>query len=115
MFGSGPLSDLPHLRAYRSARSSSYDPSGNNDDWWTLEPGEERDLLQTESAGCVRHIWLTVGGEALYPRKMVLKMWWDGESSPSVEVPLGDFFGIGHGIHKNFVSAPLQMSPEDGR
>jgi hypothetical protein len=42
-------------------------------------------------------------------------MFWDGEKDPSVEVPIGDFFGIGHGILKNFISAPLMMGPEKGR
>src|SRR5688572_9854145 len=58
---------------------------------------------------------MTVGGDDQYPRKLVIRMWWDGEERPSVECPLGDFFGIGHGIFKNFVSAPLQMSPQEGR
>jgi hypothetical protein len=48
-------------------------------------------------------------------RRLVLKMYWDGEEEPSVLVPVGDFFGIGHGRTRNFVSAPLQMSPEDGK
>src|SRR5690625_4851029 len=48
-------------------------------------------------------------------RKVVLRMYWDGEEHPSVEAPIGDFFGMGHGITKNYSSAPLQMSPEDGR
>jgi hypothetical protein len=42
-------------------------------------------------------------------------MWWDGEPEPSVEAPLGDFFGMGHGVFKNFASLPFQMSPADGR
>ena len=42
-------------------------------------------------------------------------MWWDGESSPSVDVPIGDFFGVGFGMRRNFTSLPLQMSPEEGR
>jgi hypothetical protein len=44
-----------------------------------------------------------------------LRAFWDGEAHPSVLVPLGDFFGVGHGRTANFVSAPLQMSPQDGR
>jgi hypothetical protein len=103
------------LRDYLSKRSSSWDQTGGNADWWTIAAGERRNLLETDRPGCVKHIWITVGGEDLYPRKMVLRMWWDGESEPSVEVPLGDFFGIGHALRRNFVSAPLQMSPEDGR
>ena len=69
----------------------------------------------SDKPGCIKHIWMTVGGDDTYPRKLILRMWWDGEAEPSVEVPLGDFFGIGHGLRRNFVSLPLQMSPEDGR
>jgi len=58
---------------------------------------------------------MTVGGDDLFTRRSLLRMWWDGETTPSVEVPVGDFFGIGHGAMRNFVSAPLQMSPQDGR
>lgn len=109
------LSSLPHLRPYRSRRSSSFDPKGNNSDWWSIAPGQRLTLMETDKPGCVRHIWMTVGNDDLFPRQMVLRMWWDGEDEPSVEVPLGDFFGIGHGIFKNFISAPLQMSPQEGR
>lgn len=115
MIGASSLASLPHLRAYRSRRSSSYDKAGNNSDWWTIEPGATSVLLSEAKPGCVKHIWMTVGNDDTFPRKAVLRMYWDGEAAPSVEVPLGDFFGIGHGIFKNFVSAPLQMSPEDGR
>lgn len=115
MIGFGSLSQLPYLRDFTSRRSSTYDRSGGNEDWIQIQPGESTCLLNASTAGCVKHIWLTVGGDDLYPRKCVIRMWWDGEEHPSVEVPLGDFFGIGHGLRRNFISAPLQMSPEDGR
>jgi len=50
-----------------------------------------------------------------WPRQIVIRMWWDGEPQPSVETPIGDFFGLGHGLVRNFTSLPLEMSPEDGR
>jgi len=50
-----------------------------------------------------------------YARTTVLRMFWDGASTPCVEAPIGDFFGIGHGIVKDFWSLPLSMSPQDGR
>jgi hypothetical protein len=115
MLGFSALQGLPVLRPYRSRRASSYDRAGNNSDWWTFESGQERTLLETDRPGCVKHIWMTVGGDDEYPRKAVLRMWWDAEERPSVEVPLGDFFGIGHGLFKDFISLPLQMSPQDGR
>jgi len=42
-------------------------------------------------------------------------MYWDGCKEPSVECPIGDFFGLGHGMRKNFISAPMQMSPQNGK
>jgi hypothetical protein len=76
-------------------------------------------------AGSINHIWITVVNEhmdrtpnAIEPdflRRLLLRMYWDGEEEPSVLVPIGDFFGVGHARTRNFVSAPLQMSPEDGK
>lgn len=109
------LAGLPLLRDYRSRRSSSFDRAGNNDDWFVCDPGQTLDLLATDRPGCIKHIWMTVGNDDSFPRKLVLRMFWDGEPNPSVEVPLGDFFGMGHGVFRNFTSLPLQMSPEDGR
>lgn len=116
MFGSSSLGSLPLLRDYVSKRASSYDRDGNNSDWFTLLPGEKRTILDASQPGCVKHIWMTVGnGGEHFLRRIVLRAWWDGEDSPSIEVPLGDFFGIGFGVFKNFQSLPLQMSPQDGR
>ena len=81
-----------------------------------IDPEETAVLAKMRGAGCVKHIWITIRtDEEWYLRKLVLRMFWDGEKEPSVEVPIGDFFGIGHGVTHNFVSAPLQMSPEDGK
>ena len=42
-------------------------------------------------------------------RKIILRIFWDGEPTPSVECPLGDFFGVGHGRVNHFASLPLNM------
>lgn len=115
MVSLGSIAGLPHLRSYRSRRNSSYDVSGGNQDWWTIGAGQRATLLDEARPGCIRHVWMTVGGDDLFPRQAVLRIWWDGESEPSVECPIGDFFGMAFGRFKNFVSAPLQLSPEDGR
>lgn len=115
MIGPTSLGQLPFLRQYRSMRSSSWDTSGGNEDWWVVRPGQTVTLLAADKPGCVKHIWMTVGNDDTFPRKLVLRAWWDGQGHPSVECPVGDFFGVGHGVLKNFVSLPLQMSPEDGR
>jgi hypothetical protein len=83
-----------------------------------LAPGQSVVLGEIAGAGCVKHIWMTMASlppERPELRQTVLRMFWDGELNPSVAVPLGDFFGIGFGLRRNFVSAPLQMSPQNGR
>ena len=50
-----------------------------------------------------------------YLRKIIVRMWWDDELNPSVECPIGDFFGVGHGQTVNYWSLPLSMGPRDGK
>ncbi len=111
------LGQLARLRSnVRRMRLSSYDTTGGNFDWWEFEPGQTRSIAAIEGAGCIKHIWMTLSCEDKYLyRKVLLRMYWDGEEAPSVETPVGDFFGMGHNLTRNFVSLPLQMSPESGR
>jgi hypothetical protein len=116
--GKGALASLARLREYKSRRLSSWDRSGSNFDCLMIPPGECVEIGRVDGAGCVRHIWMTMASlpeEQHALRQTVLRMFWDGEAHPSVEAPVGDFFGIGFGLRRNFVSLPLQMSPQDGR
>ncbi|HET7558631.1 MAG TPA: glycoside hydrolase family 172 protein [Limnochordia bacterium] len=104
------LNELATLKPGATHRASSYDTTGGNRDNWRFEPGETRTLAALDGAGTIRHIWVTISSaEPFYLRKLVLRMYWDGSTEPSVECPIGDFFGLGHGIVHSFVSAPLQM------
>jgi len=114
------LRDLYKARAGRRNRASSFDRTGGNRDFVRIAPGEKATLFETSNPGCITHIWITMASDdgremAFLPRKLALRMYWDGESLPSVEAPLGDFFGMGHGITRNYSSALLAMSPQDGR
>lgn len=110
------LKELATLRDAKRRRCSSYDKTGGNNDRIYIKPNETAVVADIGGAGCITHIWMTMSCEApLFLRKMVLKMYWDQEEDASVKVPIGDFFGLGHAEHKNFVSAPLDMSPKDGR
>jgi len=114
--GSSSLRDLPKIRNAKRKRVSSWDRLGGNDDRLHIEADEMRTIADIKGAGCITHIWITMDcREKYFLRKVLLKMYWDGEREPSVEVPIGDFFGIGHGITKNFFSLPLTMSPQDGK
>jgi len=78
----------------------------------TLEPSSTTTLADIEGPGVVQHIWITVSTKAY--RDVVLRMYWDGESTPSVEVPLGDFFCNGHALRCNVNSLPIAVNPSGG-
>jgi hypothetical protein len=112
----GGLSDLGRLRDARRKRESSWDRSGGNMDNVIIPPGGTHQMADMQGPGCVRHIWVTLASpEIRYPRRSVLRMRWDGSETPCVEVPSGDFFGVGHGLTPEYWSLPLTMSPRSGR
>ena len=78
----------------------------------TLEPGTTTTLADIQGPGIIQHIWITVDVKAY--RDTILRMYWDEESTPSVEVPLGDFFCNGHGLRYNVVSIPIAVNPSGG-
>jgi hypothetical protein len=97
-------------------RISSYDKTGANLDFVLINPNEKHVICDIQSAGIIKHIWMTLASSDLfYLRKALIHMWWDNEDNPSVECPIGDFFGVGHGKTVNFWSLPLSMGPEDGK
>jgi len=116
-FLSTSLADLARLRTgVRRRRFSSYDTTGGNRDWWDFEPGQKRTLAEINGPGVITHIWMTMHSEQEhFLRRTVLRMFWDDEPTPCVEVPIGDFFGMGHAMTKDFWSLPLTMSPDKGR
>lgn len=131
-------------KGVRSARVSSWDQSGRNQDYWMVPEQESVVLADLTGPGCITHIWMTsfcriyegpgimnpldnakvapvneihnalgLNRETTDPhyfRKVLLKMTWNDNSHPSVLVPLGDFFGIGHSMPSNFTSLPLNVS-----
>jgi hypothetical protein len=103
---SGGLGDLARLRDYQNKRASSYDRSGGNADFVSLAPGQTVTLLEASEAGIITHIWFTIDSdESFHLKKLVLRAYWDGEAEPSVEVPVGDFFGLGLGEYFLYQSA----------
>jgi hypothetical protein len=82
---------------------------------WPFPAGTTHTLLDTDGPGRVRHIWITVPpGNPLYMRNLILRMYWDHSPHPSVEAPLGDFFGIAHGRQREFVTDYVYMQSGKG-
>ncbi len=108
-----PLDGLERLKNFESRRASSSDPdwkNGNNDSR-PIPPGGTLTLAELEGPGVITHFWCTIAHDApFYSRLMTLRIYWDGEEHPSVECPIGDFFGIGNGVDQSFTSLPLRVT-----
>jgi len=78
-----------------------------------IKAGETFTLAEINESGVINHIWMTPSGDA---RLMILHFYWDDETEPSVEVPLGDFFAAGWGMMNGpFInSLPIAVNPGSG-
>lgn len=110
-----PGVDLTKPQEYVLHRASSTDPLGGNADWRLLPPSQTMTLLDVDGPGSISHVWITINDREKYHlKRLVLRMYWDNESSPSVETPLGDFFGLNLGDYHNWESAVLSVGNERG-
>ena len=71
----------------------------------SMKPGETKTLLNVNGEGSIRRIWMTIDQNPVKLRSLRLQMFWDGESKPAVDVPMGDFFGYNLGKPVAFQSA----------
>jgi hypothetical protein len=107
------LGTLPQPKDYVQHRASSYDRSGGNADFRPIAPGETLTLLDEAGPGLITHVWFTIAGDdPNHLKALVLRMYWDGESTPSVEAPVGDFFGLGLGDYFLYQSVPLSVGAD---
>lgn len=73
-----------------------------------IQPGETFTMAEITDEGVIQHMWLTPTGNWRYS---ILRIYWDGEEEPSVEVPVGDFFGMGWGEYAPLNSIPVTVNP----
>jgi hypothetical protein len=105
--------DLTQQQDYVLKRVSSADPSGANADFRQIEPGATLTLMDANGPGMLTHIWFTVASpEAYHLKTLALRIYWDHEAAPSVEAPLGDFFGLGLGEYHRWESEPLSVGSD---
>jgi len=107
------LSSLPQAKDYVQHRASSYDRSGGNGDARAVAPGETLTLLDEAGPGLITHVWVTIASDdPNHLKALVLRMYWDEEATPSVEAPIGDFFGLGLGDYQLYQSLPLSVGSD---
>jgi hypothetical protein len=77
-----------------------------------IAPKATATLADITGMGAIQHIWLTVHPD--HWRKLIIRFYWDGEASPSVEVPIGDFFCSGWNVRCNVTSLAVAVNPAGG-
>jgi hypothetical protein len=81
---------------------------------WKISPsvmigaGKTFTIAEISGPGAIQHIWMTPTGNW---RLSILRMYWDEEKEPSIEVPVGDFFAMGWGKYAKVSSQPIAVNP----
>jgi hypothetical protein len=121
----GLLSDLIQVKKGRSKAVTSSDPdfNSNYDRPTYIKSGETLVMADITGPAIINHIWLTFNDArpnwlekdgSARPDELVLRMYWDDGRDPSVEAPLGDFFGAGFGLRREIRSIPVLVEGGDG-
>ena len=101
---------LPYLKNCKLIQVSSYDTSGGNNDRISIAPGKTVTIFDAEGPGMIVRMWFAIDSrDPYFLRRMVVRIYWDDETKPSVEVPFGDFFGCGF-KYRQYVSQYIGMT-----
>ena len=73
-----------------------------------IAPGQVFEMANIAGPGAIQQIWMTPTGTW---RQTILRFYWDNEETPSVECPVGDFFGMGWGEYAPLNSLPVCVNP----
>lgn len=82
---------------------------------WKVRPflrvnaGETVTLMDVDGPGVIQHIWMVEG----LSRGHILRFYWDGEETPSIEVPVTDFFAVGHDKFARVNSQAVVVNPSN--
>ncbi len=103
-----PFETLSKTQVYSASRVSSFNRKGGpRDNFFIPTTGEEVTLAEIKGPGAITHIWTTLRGTG---RDLIIRIYWEGNDHPSVEAPIGDFFGVAMGIDADVNSYPIQIS-----
>ncbi|MGO9096421.1 MAG: glycoside hydrolase family 172 protein [Bryobacteraceae bacterium] len=107
-----PLPRYARAQNCRSLKQSSHDPAGGNADFRRIAPGGILEVFNSPGPGVISHLWFTISAQSpQHLKELVLRAYWDGCAKPSVECPIGDFFGLNLGQYQIYESAYLACSP----
>jgi hypothetical protein len=104
--GKGGMATLENGSARNNARDLGQGWKVNP--YVQIKAGETFTMADISGPGAVQHIWMTPTGNW---RFSILRVYWDDEKEPSIEVPVGDFFGMGWGTYAKLTSLPVTVNP----
>ncbi len=104
--GKGGMATLENGSARNAARDLGQGWKVNP--FVVIEPGQTFTIADISGPGAIQHIWMTPTGNW---RFSILRFYWDDETEPSVEVPVGDFFGMGWGEYASLNSLAVTVNP----
>src|SRR3984893_7642756 len=106
------LPNYARAQNYQSLKQSSFDRTGGNKDSWPISGGRMHEVFSANGPGVITHIWFTIAARSVpHLKEIVLRGYWDGNDKPSIEAPIGDFFGLNLGQYTIYQSAYLACSP----
>lgn len=110
--GKGGMAE-PNLPNTRNVNNASWAARDLGKTWKvnpfiTINPGETITIAEMEGPGAIQHIWMTPTGVW---RWTIIRIYWDDESTPSVECPIADFFCMGWNEYSPLVSLPVCVNP----
>lgn len=109
---SSPLPRYARAQDYTSLKQSSFDKTGGNRDYWSIAAGQTLEIFKDDKPGIITHIWFTIAAQSgNHLKELVLRGYWNGNSKPSIEAPIGDFFGLNLASYVIYESAYLACSP----
>ena len=73
-----------------------------------IDAGKTFTIAEIEGPGAIQHIWMTPSGRW---RLSILRVYWDDEKDPSIECPVGDFFGMGWNQYAPLNSVAVTVNP----
>ena len=100
----------------KSKKGTGFNAGKDLGQGWKISPSIVIESAQTciladiEGSGAIQQIFMTLTGNW---RFLILRMYWDGEETPSVEVPVGDFFACGWGKYAQVNSLPVSVNPRN--
>jgi Protein of unknown function (DUF2961) len=111
--GRGGMADPKLDSAKRNVANAWWSSSDLGKGWKVnpfiiVEAGETITIGEIDGPGAIQHIWMTPTGNW---RFSVLRFYWDDETTPSIEVPLGDFFGMAYNEYAHLNSLAVTVNP----